>query len=1001
MNNNSRILQQQKNPRKRKTNIHIADFTETNPANGSSLYEVPITYQATNDNPESSKRGHPITKLKTRQQKKGQQNNTNTGGKQNIVGMESNSGYANFDESNLYDVDLATSSEYKKMRKSLYDSKNGISKEYIDMYDPTYICDSCQAMLWYGEAIRGNTDLKKKSYSLCCSRGKVQLPKLKEPPTMLAQLFHGKNPQSKDFIENIRQYNTMFSFTSMGGKIDHTYNKGGGPYNFRMHGQNYHSIGSLMPRTGQKPKFLQLYIVDTDNEVSHRFSAYSDSSENKGSITDPNSIPFLTVHQLKGMLDITNPLVKQFRMARDRISMNNREAVKLILVGRRGKDGRTYNLPTTNEVAALIIGDINGSGDKRDIILETKSGNLQRINELHPSYLALQYPLLFPFAEDGYRIDIPLRDVEDLNGPGRTRVSMRAFIAYRIQQRHQEESLILMSRKLLQQFLVDTYTMVENDRLYYVKCNQKTLRVADEDTICKAAESGQKDASKMGTQIFLPSSFTGGARYMQQNYMDAMALCNHVGYPDLFITFTCNPKWPEICRFLEKNGLKSEDRPDILTRMFKMKLDHLIKNIEDEHILGKASGVVYTVEFQKRGLPHAHICLFFEEPDKLRNPEDIDRVISAEIPDEEVDREFVVGYNPKLLKQYQGHMNIEWCNKLGAIKYLFKYINKGPDRITVGFPKKKQQSNKENQKENDVDEVAAFYDCRYISACEASWRLFAYDIHYQKPPVQRLSFHIKNRKPIVFDQHDQIADVVTKHTVKDSQFIQWMECNKNNEEARGLTYAKFPTKFKWNTKDKKWTRRTQGSSIGRINYVSPKHGETYYLRMLLNKIKGPTCYKDLKTVHGKVYKTYKETCYALGLLDGDEEYIQSIKETSTWATGSYCRSLFVMLITSDSLSRPEYVWDKTYDNLTEDILAIRRKELNEPDLELDQEAIKHIALAKIENMLLASGMSLKDIPNMPCPDFRYINMACNMLIQDELNYDKKNCISSIKHYMRA
>lgn len=66
----------------------------------------------------------------------------------------------------------------------------------------------------------------------------------------------------------------MFSFTSMGGKIDSSINKGKGPYIFRLSGENYHSIGSLLPDDGLKPKFSQLYIYDTENEVSNRQNSF-------------------------------------------------------------------------------------------------------------------------------------------------------------------------------------------------------------------------------------------------------------------------------------------------------------------------------------------------------------------------------------------------------------------------------------------------------------------------------------------------------------------------------------------------------------------------------------------------------------------------------------------------------------------------------------------------------------------------------------------------------
>ena len=66
-----------------------------------------------------------------------------------------------------------------------------------------------------------------------------------------------------------------------------------------------------------------------------------------------------------------------------------------------------------------------------------------------------------------------------------------------------------------------------------------------------------------------------------------MAMCKNYGYPDLFITFTCNPKWPEITRYLRRKGLKSEDRPDVTTKMFKIKLDNLMKDIKEKRIFGR------------------------------------------------------------------------------------------------------------------------------------------------------------------------------------------------------------------------------------------------------------------------------------------------------------------------------------------------------------------------------------------------------------------------------
>ncbi|KAK1694682.1 hypothetical protein QYE76_011379 [Lolium multiflorum] len=88
--------------------------------------------------------------------------------------------------------------------------------------------------------------------------------------------------------------------------------------------------------------------------------------------------------------------------------------------------------------------------------------------------------------------------------------------------------------------------------------------------------------------------------------MDAMALVRKYGKPDIFLTMTCNPNWDEINRELYP-GQTPQDRPDLVVRVFRAKLEELQKDI-----LGKVKAHVYVVEFQKRGLPHAHFLLIME-----------------------------------------------------------------------------------------------------------------------------------------------------------------------------------------------------------------------------------------------------------------------------------------------------------------------------------------------------------------------------------------------------
>jgi hypothetical protein len=282
------------------------------------------------------------------------------------------------------------------------------------------------------------------------------------------------------------------------------------------------------------------------------------------------------------MLDEYNVHAKGFRMARDRLQAGPVNNLKLRLISDRKTDGRVYNQPTVSEVAALIVGDVD-AGDTRDIILQDKSGQLERINEFHPAYLAYQYPLLFPRGEDGYRRGTLHKERDDVIITKRNRLTIMDWLSFRIQQRKSEGQTLMCSRRLFQQFLVDSFTMMEAERLSFIRNNQDTLRVSKYAKLNSSAENGEKT----GKRVVLPSSFVGSKRYMDQLYFDGMAISAAVGFPDLFITFTCNPTWPEITRLLSKQNLKPHDRPDIITRVFKIKFNELLKDLTKNHVLGK------------------------------------------------------------------------------------------------------------------------------------------------------------------------------------------------------------------------------------------------------------------------------------------------------------------------------------------------------------------------------------------------------------------------------
>lgn len=146
---------------------------------------------------------------------------------------------------------------------------------YYDHGDPTYTRGHCQVFMWYGERINKRFIRSKPIFTMCCGQGKVVLPCFKSPPNSLLVLFCNDDDEISTHFRNfIRAYNMMFSFTSLGGKINHSINNGKGPYLFSCVAKTITLfIGDILPGPGESPCFSQLYIHDTTNEIPNRIAA--------------------------------------------------------------------------------------------------------------------------------------------------------------------------------------------------------------------------------------------------------------------------------------------------------------------------------------------------------------------------------------------------------------------------------------------------------------------------------------------------------------------------------------------------------------------------------------------------------------------------------------------------------------------------------------------------------------------------------------------------------
>ncbi|CAN7011743.1 unnamed protein product, partial [Brassica oleracea var. botrytis] len=413
-------------------------------------------------------------------------------------------------------------------------------------------------------------------------------------------------------------------------KNDYSVVHASGPYTIRIQGQIHHRIGLLIPRQGRPPEYLQLYIFDTGNEVGNRLNAM-------GKTSTEGNLDEATLERLIEMIDKHNCLAKIFRRARDYYESNGTE-FNIKLLSDKGK-GKEYDLPSTSEVAGLIVGDISSTIGVRDIVVQFQSDTLQQIRDDHPLYMTHQYPLLFSYSEYGFHPEMPLH-LETGTSKTRQFLTIRQYYAAQIHTRLNQGTTLVKGGHLLNQYVVDVFTAIEEDRLRWARNNQDVLRAELYSNVLDAVSKGDTDAKIIGQRFIQPPSFTGGPRYLVEKYHDAMAICREYGNPDLFITMTANPNWREIKEHIERYGGDSpNDRPDIECRVFKMKLDQLLKDFKEGTFFKPYTAALHRIEFQKRGLPHAHILLWFGNSSRTPSAEEVDEIISAELPSKEEDPE--------------------------------------------------------------------------------------------------------------------------------------------------------------------------------------------------------------------------------------------------------------------------------------------------------------------------------------------------------------------------
>ena len=656
----------------------------------------------------------------------------------------------------------------------------------------------------------------------CCAAGEIVLPAFPELPEDLSSAI-----LAPPVRQHFRAYNMSLAMASTGHS-----NISLPDGTFVLGGKAFHRIGSILPAPGAPPAFAQIYVLDVDQAAERRIAIM-------GGANAELRRDHLT--RLHSQLLLYNPWVRQF------VSAALSDTPQLVW-------------RCADDISAMQLGAIIAEpGDRRDIVVRRVDGPLTFLHDGHALYHPLAYPLLFPLGTGGWHDNM---EVASLNYRNFRTVTLTEWGRYYLMHRDRPTHWQKCERLALE-FYCDMWAQVEsrNAHFHRLPSQQAKYRGARVAAIEDQLSAGVPAAAIGQPVIRLPSTFVGSARYYQQLYLDAMALPKKFGKPDLFVTLTCNPRWPEIVGALPPNSHWSHHM-DIVNRVFALKLKQFIKDVVKSEIFGPVKAYVYRVEWQARGMPHAH--MLFILLDKVLTSRHIDSIISAEMPDpatEPLLHELVVRH----MLHPRCDTNTEYScrhNPQGQLCDCVRGYPKDMSRDTViiadGYPRYCRRGRftatlrdgrivsdnwvvphnkyllmryqchlnievcahfrcfkyvyKYTFKPPDhtavtIDEIDAHLSGRLLSASEAVYRLLALPLHKEWPSVIRLDIHLPRQHRMVFDPTADEDQLLQQLETTTSTLMGWFQLNRDDAFARTLLYHDVPSHYVWDKSQ--WTKRTR------------------------------------------------------------------------------------------------------------------------------------------------------------------------------------------------
>lgn len=261
---------------------------------------------------------------------------------------------------------------------------------------------------------------------------------------------------------------------------------------------------------------------------------------------------------------------------------------------------------------------------------------------------------------------------------------------------------------------------------------------------------------------------------------------------------------------------------------------------------------------------------------------------------------------------------MEWCKSVSSIKYILKYINKGPDYASFAVM----------NDTGNIDEITNFQTGRYINSNEAVWKIFGFDIHGRHPSIQHLDVHLENHERVFTEAN--ASKIVENH--KPTTLTAFFNLCSRDNFAKTILYGDVSKYYTFDKGTHEFKKRRRGklinefenimetNNLSRMYTINPKNRECYYLRLLLNNRVGPTSFVDLKTIDNVTYETYQETCLKLGLIGDDQEWTYAMEESQLCQSPKCMRNIFTIILSFCEVNNPKELWDKFWKSMSEDFL---------------------------------------------------------------------------------